>query len=137
MIKKPPSSLFHFSLVRSFWKLPTVHSKMNVQHSKMNMQQCPLKYRLSHRPAVATALMELTLLFNNLIPWNLCPHHIHACALGLLQDKHMGRAEPAPAEVLYRRGRTSTMCTLILTGKVVVLAGRDGQYNSLWKPLRS
>ncbi|CAM9222366.1 unnamed protein product, partial [Hapterophycus canaliculatus] len=41
-------------------------------------------------------------------------------------DKHMGRAEPAPAEVLYRRGRTSTMCTLILTGKVVVLAGRDG-----------
>lgn len=38
----------------------------------------------------------------------------------------MGRAEPAPAEVLYRRGRTSTMCTLILTGKVVVLAGRDG-----------
>eukprot|EP00903_Cladosiphon_okamuranus_P010078 g9546.t1 len=42
------------------------------------------------------------------------------------EDKHMGRAEPAPAEVLYRRGRTSTMCTLILTGKVVVLAGRDG-----------
>lgn len=39
----------------------------------------------------------------------------------------MGRAEPAPAEVLYRRGRTSTMCTLILTGKVVVLAGRDGR----------
>lgn len=39
----------------------------------------------------------------------------------------MGRAEPAPSEVLYRRGRTSTMCTLILTGKVVILAGRDGQ----------
>lgn len=45
------------------------------------------------------------------------------------QDKHTGRSEPAPAEVLYRRGRTSTMCTLILTGKVVVLAGRDGQYD--------
>ncbi|CAM9598856.1 unnamed protein product [Ectocarpus sp. 12 AP-2014] len=42
------------------------------------------------------------------------------------EDKHTGRSEPAPAEVLYRRGRTSTMCTLILTGKVVVLAGRDG-----------
>ncbi|CAM9429313.1 unnamed protein product [Pylaiella littoralis] len=42
------------------------------------------------------------------------------------EDKHMGRAEPAPSEVLYRRGRTSTMCTLILTGKVVILAGRDG-----------
>ncbi|CAM9938289.1 unnamed protein product [Ectocarpus sp. 12 AP-2014] len=45
------------------------------------------------------------------------------------EDKHTGRSEPAPAEVLYRRGRTSTMCTLILTGKVVVLAGRDGQYD--------
>ncbi|CAM9989171.1 unnamed protein product [Ectocarpus fasciculatus] len=42
------------------------------------------------------------------------------------EDTHTGRSEPAPAEVLYRRGRTSTMCTLILTGKVVVLAGRDG-----------
>lgn len=36
------------------------------------------------------------------------------------------KSEPAPAEVLYRRGRTSTMCTLILTGKAIVLAGRDG-----------
>lgn len=51
-----------------------------------------------------------------------------AVMINLRQDKHTGRAEPAPAEVLYRRGRTSTMCTLILTGKVVVLAGRDGMY---------
>lgn len=38
-----------------------------------------------------------------------------------------GTAEPAPPEVLYRRGRTSTICTFVLTGKVVVRAGKDGE----------
>lgn len=38
-----------------------------------------------------------------------------------------GTAEPAPPEVLYRRGRTSTVCTFVLTGKVVVRAGKDGE----------
>lgn len=39
----------------------------------------------------------------------------------------LSTAEPSPAEVLYRRGRTSTMCTLVLTGKVFVQAGKDGE----------
>lgn len=38
------------------------------------------------------------------------------------------KAEPGPAEVLYRRGRTSTMCTLILTGKANIIAGKDGEF---------
>ncbi len=32
---------------------------------------------------------------------------------------------PLPDDVLYRRGKTSTFCTLVLSGKLVVLAGKD------------
>ena len=34
-------------------------------------------------------------------------------------------AQPLPDDVLYRRGQVSTNCTLVLTGKLAVLAGKD------------
>ena len=32
---------------------------------------------------------------------------------------------PVPEDILYRRGKMSNTCTLILSGKVVILAGKD------------
>ncbi|CAM9847931.1 unnamed protein product [Chrysoparadoxa australica] len=37
-----------------------------------------------------------------------------------------GVAEPAMEDVLYRRGKASTTCTLVLTGKLKVAAAKDG-----------
>ena len=34
-------------------------------------------------------------------------------------------AQPLPDDVLYRRGKVSANCTLVLTGKLAVLAGKD------------
>lgn len=51
--------------------------------------------------------------------------------VNIAREVSQGTRDPAPPEVLYRRGRTSAVCTLILTGKVVVVAGKDGEY-SFW-----
>ena len=42
-----------------------------------------------------------------------------------LERKAPPGAQPLPDDVLYRRGKVSTFCTLVLSGKLAVLAGKD------------
>ncbi|KAG5182278.1 hypothetical protein JKP88DRAFT_269955 [Tribonema minus] len=50
---------------------------------------------------------------------------VAASTVVTLRREASAGAAPAAADYLYRRGRVSTACTLVLTGRLTVAAGRD------------
>lgn len=53
-------------------------------------------------------------------------HFLLSCPITDLHRKSSAAERPAPEDYLYTRGRSTCVCTIILNGKVTVMAGRDG-----------
>ncbi|CAM9806339.1 unnamed protein product [Ascophyllum nodosum] len=111
-----------------------VESQLPVQRSKFDMSRLQLLNANANKSSLSTdeAKAVSSHLMANVPQFkDVKIEHVEAIiaaspVVDIYKEAQGRTAEPVPAEVLYRRGRTSTMCTVILTGKVVVLAGKDG-----------
>ena len=50
---------------------------------------------------------------------------LSSSVLNLKRLTPVGASVPLAEDILYRRGKPATECTLVMTGRVAVLAGKD------------